>query len=246
MPGLSNSFVNFALFHNIVCSIAGDLFNLDESSGEKLLKPESFELPLQCVFLCPLDVDNITTPRCETSTQHLEKTGEQCESGGPVVQDPTPTANTGSVDCEVAHLKDIIRKKDERIAMLLKAVANERREKHKLEREKQNLVQNIEKVFNTNQLERLGRKSGRGVKWSSETMEKARQLRAMCGMKGYMLLRAQNQPLPSLRCLRKMSPRREKRLKQGTTAAGQETMSEVDCFQATIGADGAYVQVIMQ
>ncbi|XP_071375921.1 uncharacterized protein [Centroberyx affinis] len=225
---------------------SGDLlFNMDDSPGENILKPESFGLPLHCVFLCPLDDEDLATARCETSIEpQVKETEEQCESGGPVVQEPTPAENTNLADCEIAHLKDIIRKKDERIAMLLKAVVNERREKHKLEREKQNLIQNIEKVFNGNQLARLGRKSGRGVKWSGETMEKARQIRASCGVKGYMLLRAQNQPLPSLRCLRKMTPMKKKRLEQDAAAVGQAAVAAVDCLQATIGVDGAYVDMV--
>ncbi|XP_029907885.1 uncharacterized protein LOC115359502 isoform X2 [Myripristis murdjan] len=227
---------------------SGDvLFSIDDSPGENILKPESFGLPLHCVFLCPLDDEDLTSAQCETSVELQSKVAEERrESTGPVEQNPPPMDSANSADCEIAHLKDIIRKKDERIAMLLKAVVSERREKHKLEREKQNLIQNIEKVFNANQLARLGRKSGRGVKWSSETMEKARQLRATCGVKGYMLLRAQNQPLPSLRCLRKLTPMKKKRLEQDTTAAGQATTAAVDCLQATIGVDDVYVDMVMQ
>ncbi|KAM4612562.1 uncharacterized protein ACJ7VT_010826 [Polymixia lowei] len=220
----------------------GDLFNVDDGPGENILKPESFGLPLRCVFLCPLDGEDLPTTRRGTSIEQSKEPEEQRE---PAMRDATPAENTNSLDCETAHLKDIIRKKDERIAMLLKAVVSERREKHKLEREKQNLVQNIEKVFNTNQLARLGRKSSRGVRWSSETMEKARQLRATCGVKGYMLLRAQNQPLPSLRCLSKMTSMKRKRLERDTVAVGQGTAA-ADCLQTTINVDGAYVEMVMQ
>ncbi|CAL8255972.1 unnamed protein product [Arctogadus glacialis] len=204
-------------------------FNTDDGPGDAILKPENFGLPLHCVFLRPLDTEDLPPALCEPSP---ERPSEQPKENG----QSTANTNTYLPGCEVAHLKDAMRKKDERIGILLRAVVTERREKHRLEREKQNLVQNIEKVFNTNQLARLGRKSGRGVKWSSETMEKARQLRAACGVKGYMMLRAQNQPLPSLRCLRKLTPLRRNGLDRGP----QWTTGGGDSLQATIGAKGAY------
>ncbi|KAK0154501.1 THAP domain-containing protein 2 [Merluccius polli] len=207
----------------------GYLFNVDDGPGEAILKPENFGLPLHCVFLRPLDDEDLPLAPREPSPEPQSK---HAKEHGP----SAPNTNTDPLGGEIAHLKDAMRKKDERIGILLRAVVTERREKHRLEREKQNLVQNIEKVFNTNQLARLGRKSGRGAKWSSETMEKARQLRAACGVKGYMMLRAQNQPLPSLRCLRKLTPLR----RSGLDRVGQRTAGGVESLQATIGAKGAY------
>ncbi|XP_056131364.1 uncharacterized protein LOC130108458 isoform X2 [Lampris incognitus] len=222
------------------------LFSVNDGTGETILKPEAFELPLHCVFLYPLDDEDLTKTRFHTSTELRSKEPkEEPQSEPHPAEDTAQPLNTDTVDCDFARLKDIIRKKDERIATLLRAVMNERREKHKLEREKQNLIQNIEKVFNPNQLARLGRKSGRGVKWSSETIEKARQLRATCGSKGYMLLRAQNQPLPSLRCLRKMSPMKKKRLEgDAVPAAARQATEVMDFLQAAIGLDGACLETV--
>lgn len=210
----------------------GYLFNMDDGPGETILKPENFGLPLHCVFLRPLDDEDLPLGPCEPSPEPPSKYAKTHGGESPL----NTNTNTDSLGCEMAHLKDALRKKDERIGILLRAVVTERREKHRLEVEKQNLVQNIEKVFNANQLARLGRKSGRGVRWSSETMEKARQLRATCGVKGYMMLRAQNQPLPSLRCLRKLTPLR----RSGLDRVGQRTAGGVESLQGTIGAKGAY------
>lgn len=224
-----------------------DPFSVDEDPVENILKPECFGLPLHCEFLCVLDDQDFTAAQCDTSEEpQLKGADEHCECVEPETQYSTPVENTDSVDCKIAHLKNIIRKKDERILMLLKAVVKERREKHKLEREKQNLIQNIEKVFNANQMERLEQKSDRGVKWSIETMEKARQLLATCGVQGYMLLRAQNQPLPSLRCLKKRTSVKNKRLEQDAASEEEAPTELADCLQTTVGLNGPCVAMVMQ
>lgn len=215
----------------------GYLFNLDEGPGEAILKPENFGLPLHCVFLRPLDDEDLPLAPREPSPELLLPQQRHNKERG----DSPADTNTGALGGEIAHLKDTMQKKDERIGVLLRAVVTERREKHRLEREKQNLVQNIEKVFNANQLARLGRKSGRGVKWSTETVEKAQQLRAACGVKGYMMLRAQNQPLPSLRCLRRLNPLR----RNGLDRVARRTAGGGDRLQAAIGSKGAYAAMAM-
>lgn len=236
----------YSHFTTYISSIA-DPFSVDEGPVENILKPECFGLPLHCEFLCALDDQEFTAAQCDTSVEpQLKGAEEHCECEEPETQYSTSVENTDSVDCEMTHLKSIIRKKDERILMLLKAVVKERREKHKLEREKQNLIQNIEKVFNASQLARLEQKSDRGVKWSIETMEKARQLRATCGVKGYMLLRAQNQPLPSLRCLKKRTSVKNKTLEQDAASEGQAPAALADCLQTTVSLNGPCVAMLMQ
>jgi len=220
--------------------IVGYLFNLVDGPGEAILKPENFGLPLHCVFLRPLDDEDLTLAPCEPSPD-LPPAPSSPQRHNKEHGDSAANTNTGALGGEIGHLKNAMRKKDERIGVLLRAVVTERREKHRLEREKQNLVQNIEKVFNANQLARLGRKSGRGVKWSTETVEKAQQLRMACGVKGYMMLRAQNQPLPSLRCLRKLSPLR----RNGLDRVARRTTGGRDSLQGTIGAKGAYTAMAM-
>lgn len=89
------------------------------------------------------------------------------------------------------------------IANLRKKVKIERQEKGKALMKVKFLKDKVTKVFNENQLESLSRGTNRGMKWSNETIKKALQLRFSCGSTGYNVLLQQQQPLPSLRSLRR-------------------------------------------
>ena len=89
------------------------------------------------------------------------------------------------------------------ISLLRSKVKEERKEKGKALRQVKFLKGKVTKVFNENQLDSLSRGTSRGMKWSNETIKKALQLRFACGSTGYNLLLQQQQPLPSLRSLRR-------------------------------------------
>ncbi|KAG7157013.1 uncharacterized protein LOC121853099 [Homarus americanus] len=91
----------------------------------------------------------------------------------------------------------------QRIIYLQKKLAEERREKWKMMQQKKVQQLNMAKVFNQDQLAKLGHKNTRGSKWSDETIQKGLQLLSACGTTGYSLLLSQHQPLPSLRSLRR-------------------------------------------
>lgn len=61
----------------------------------------------------------------------------------------------------------------------------------------------MNKIMNPDQLTALGRKSTRGMAWSSEIMKKALRLKFSCGSTGYDVLRETGIPLPSARTLRR-------------------------------------------
>ena len=60
---------------------------------------------------------------------------------------------------------------------------------------------NISFMFNADQLEKLGRKTTRGCKWSDDSIKKGLKLRFACGTTGYELLLSEKMPLPSIRTL---------------------------------------------
>lgn len=81
------------------------------------------------------------------------------------------------------------------------ALAKERRDEWKVARENQQLQSKGSSVFNKNiRLTKHTQPSREGTKWSADTV---RKLKFACGAKGYDLILAQNQPLPSARSLRR-------------------------------------------
>ena len=78
-----------------------------------------------------------------------------------------------------------------------------RRQLKKVVKENTVLHSNIKHVFSDDQIEALSRTSSRGYEWSSETIQRALQLRFSCGSRGYDALLKQGYPLPSLRTLRR-------------------------------------------
>ncbi|MPC48128.1 uncharacterized protein LOC123516349 isoform X2 [Portunus trituberculatus] len=91
----------------------------------------------------------------------------------------------------------------EKVNKLKQALAKERKERCVLEESKSVQEAAFAELFNKDQLERLCRRSRRGVKWSAETIQKGLQLLSVCGSAGYELLLSQKQPLPSMRSLRR-------------------------------------------
>ncbi len=61
----------------------------------------------------------------------------------------------------------------------------------------------LKMLFNEDQMKALGRKSNRGVKWSTETIQKGLRTKFVCSSRGYDVLLEQGQPLPSQRTLRR-------------------------------------------
>src|SRR5277367_203178 len=75
----------------------------------------------------------------------------------------------------------------------------------KLKRENQNLKKNLGKFLTSCQIEKLGKKSSRGSKWSKQTISSALKTWFGCGTSGYKVLLSQNYPLPSVRTLQESS-----------------------------------------
>ncbi|XP_063859982.1 uncharacterized protein LOC135100721 [Scylla paramamosain] len=91
----------------------------------------------------------------------------------------------------------------EKIKKLKQSLVKERKERRVLEKSKSVQEAAFAELFNKDQLERLCRRSRRGVKWSAETVQKGLQLLSVCSVAGYELLLFQKQPLPSMRSLRR-------------------------------------------
>lgn len=87
--------------------------------------------------------------------------------------------------------------------MLHRELRKVRREKRLITKRKNKLEMTLKRVFDPDQLKALGQVTTRGSKWSSSTIKKALKLRFACGPTGYDLLLKQQQPLPSLRTLRR-------------------------------------------
>ncbi|XP_022101902.1 THAP domain-containing protein 11-like [Acanthaster planci] len=78
-----------------------------------------------------------------------------------------------------------------------------KREKKTMLKRKARLENHMQKLFGRDQLEALNRGSMRGIKWSTETIQKALALWQMCGSNGYEYLLIQHYPLPSIRTLQR-------------------------------------------
>lgn len=96
----------------------------------------------------------------------------------------------------------IINKLENSRRMLMKRVKRLAYEKKKLTDENCNLMKNIRKILNTDQIKVLHKKSARGCKWSDDTIRKALRLKLSCGSSGYVELLRQGIPLPAERTLR--------------------------------------------
>uniref|UniRef100_UPI00358F88A1 uncharacterized protein n=1 Tax=Myxine glutinosa TaxID=7769 RepID=UPI00358F88A1 len=126
-------------------------------------------------------------------------TSEQLQAG-PLSQDSTNMVGSATRKCTAMKNK---------ISELQRKLAKERKEKRKPQQQRMNHEVNGAKVFIKDQLDKPGCTDTRGSKWSRETVRKAIQLRLACGATGYELLPSQDQPLPSMRSLRRrleMSP----------------------------------------
>lgn len=65
------------------------------------------------------------------------------------------------------------------------------------------LAQNLNKIFEPEQIEVLNRNTHNGIKWSNTSIRKCLQLYLTCGTSGYEELRNQNYPIPSIRTLQR-------------------------------------------
>ncbi|XP_067947265.1 uncharacterized protein [Watersipora subatra] len=65
-------------------------------------------------------------------------------------------------------------------------------------------------LFNADQLEALTRSSTQGLKWHLDTINRANELFAVCGLKGYEKLLEHGYPLPALRTIRRADVNRLK------------------------------------
>uniref|UniRef100_UPI00358F37A6 zinc finger protein 234-like n=1 Tax=Myxine glutinosa TaxID=7769 RepID=UPI00358F37A6 len=152
-----------------------------------------------CMLTDHLPPDDISDPQSDVKDENpldMEQqtgTSEQLQAG-PLSQDSTNMVGSATRKCTAMKNK---------ISELQTKLAKERKEKRKPQQQRMNHEVNGAKVFIKDQLDKLGCTDTRGSKWSRETVRKALQLRLACGATGYELLLAQNQPLPSMRSLRR-------------------------------------------
>jgi hypothetical protein len=72
-----------------------------------------------------------------------------------------------------------------------------------LTEQNQNLVQNLEKLFEPEQVRILKRGTSKGVNWSNECIRRSLKMYLTYGTTGYNELKQQNYPLPSIRTLQR-------------------------------------------
>lgn len=88
---------------------------------------------------------------------------------------------------------------------LQRKLAAEKKRSSKLQQKLETQSEKMKKVFNEDQMDKMGRTSTRGCKWSDDSIKKGLKLRFACGTTGYEMLLAEDMPLPSIRSLnRKM------------------------------------------
>lgn len=105
-----------------------------------------------------------------------------------------------------ATKKDLLRK-EERLQLFKKKLRKVRVEKKHIEITDHEKM--IKSIFNDDQIAALSRKSTNYMKWCNDTIEKAIQIKSICGMDGYNLIR-NIIPLPSIRTLQRHLERLKK------------------------------------
>ena len=157
---------------------------------------------------CDLDHLNILSDT-ETESASEQETSTEIEKYG-VGSISTETASESmdisqlyendDDEAKIVHLHNQIKKLEERLQ-------KQYTEKYKFKEEAalhEKRYQKVEKIFNPDQIDCLGRKNMRGKKWSAPTLTKALKILFTCKSSGYKyLLEKENLPLPALRTLRR-------------------------------------------
>jgi len=111
------------------------------------------------------------------------------------------TNNIGTNVVDELQNTPLIKKKDNDIRKLKKALQQKIRECNILKKKLRKRNINFEKVFNTYQQKFMTNYNHRGSVWSAQTINKALKLYVACGRKGYEEMQQQNLPYPSIRTL---------------------------------------------
>lgn len=107
------------------------------------------------------------------------------------------------VETKLQQANNMLSKLEKSRIMMKKKIKRLMYERRKLLEENSNLKARYKSIFNDDQVEALCKKSMRGKKWSTATVQKAIRLRLSCGNNGYKELRNQDIPLPAERTLRR-------------------------------------------
>ncbi|CAI6358976.1 unnamed protein product [Macrosiphum euphorbiae] len=151
----------------------------------------------------PPSIDNTHA----TSQQHLEPSYDNPPSIDNTYTDiniiPDDTLEKADILKQIEYLKKKISKQGQLVHKLLQNNNHTLKMNYKQNIKYATFTKTLKSFLNDNQIASLSVKNKKGFKWSNASIKTALRLKFVCGSNGYEELLAQNNPLPSLRTIRR-------------------------------------------